>query len=343
MGRKLGYRKEVTVADVARRADVSISTVSRVINNAERVSPETKKAIIEAMTELGYKPRSTADFELPVSSKNIAVMVNDLRSPFNTEVAESVARTMVTYDYLMTLFVNNADNDILELHLNEAHQRNLDGVIIVCSNIPADSPMNHLIRQMNVVSIQSEIENVDIVDSTDEAGTMEVVEHLIGLGHRRIAFLGFSNMTMFYQRFRGYRKVLEAHGIPFREKYVGFGYPSSKFSYDMTCRLLSMKDRPTAIHCFNELTASGVYLAVRDHKLHIPDDISLTCMDGTIISQLCTPTLTTVAQPIRSMAEIAADLLIKKITEGPTHHTQHITVPTKLVFGLSTAPPAAKG
>ena len=130
MGRKAGCRKETNISDVAKKANVSISTVSRVINNGDLVNPVTKQAIMTAMAELGYKPRSTSKFHVPTMKKNIGIIVVDVRNPFFGELIESVEKAIMTKGYLMTLCTFNNDNDTLELYLREMVERKIDGCMI---------------------------------------------------------------------------------------------------------------------------------------------------------------------------------------------------------------------
>ncbi len=336
-------RKHVTIADVAKRANVSASTVSRYINNEGMVKEATKQSIIQAITDLDYRPSSTSNFRVPFITKNVGVFVSDIINPFVGELVECIEKNLMAKGYLMTLCTYNTDNKVLEMYLQEMVDRKIDGCIIAFARVP-ETNLNiySLIKQLKVVSIQSVIDDVDLVDSADEHGTREIVEHLIALGHRKIAFLGYTDAGAFANRLKGYKDALAAHGIAYNDEYVRFGYPSPRYGYENTCMLIDMKDRPTAIHCFNEFTASGAYLAIRDKNLSIPHDISLTGFDGTLISRLCAPSLTTVSQPISSIATIATELLFKNISGNLSNGRQHITVPTRLVLGQSTSSPASQ-
>jgi DNA-binding LacI/PurR family transcriptional regulator len=146
MGRKTGYRKGVTISDVAKQADVSVSTVARVMNSQGLVKPETKKRILKTMLDLGYKPPASSKFEFSLAfNKQIALMVVDTKNPFFGELIEYVEKAVLANGYLLTLCIFNNDIEILEKQLYEMFNRNIDGCILQPDHQP-DEYRLHTVR-----------------------------------------------------------------------------------------------------------------------------------------------------------------------------------------------------
>lgn len=337
---KLQENKKYNINDIAMKAGVSISTVSRVINNSGLVNKNTRKKVLKVIEELNFTPNAVARSLVKKTSKTIGLMIPDIANAYFIEFIKSVEDVVSKHNYLMLLCNTNQESKKEEYYINEMLARRTDGLMIISTSISNKNLLDKAKKSMQIVSIQADIDGVDRIDTTDEQGTSSVIEHLIELGHRKIAFVGFKyDISVLRNRFLGYKRTLEKFGIPIKNEYIIKTESYVNPGYSAALKLLGLEDRPTAIHCVNDSVAIGVYMALTENNIRVPEDISISGFDNTITSRLITPRLTTVAQPIASMGEIAAKLLIRNITEGSNPVRQSILLPTNLIIRDSTAPP----
>lgn len=334
--------KSITLSDVAKRADVSVSTVSRVLNNPDIVDGFTRKNVQLAIKELGYihvKQKSGKQKNNSRFHGMIAFMVPDDENPHYQELINIVEKKLTELGYLMVLCIFKNDVQVIDKYFESLLTRDIDGCIMACLQPAQNSKWaKEFVQRIPTVSIQSDIGGVDSVNTTDEEGTYEMIERLIKMGHTKIGFVGYSwNLSIFERRLNAYKKIHENYGIPLREEYIGYTGSDLQSGYQEGCRILSLPDRPTAIHCFNTRVAMGVYIAIRSNKLRIPEDISLSAFDETPLAQLFTPPLSVVSQPLDAMASTAIDFLTKRI-QGENTSLQHVVFPTTLIQRSSIGP-----
>lgn len=339
MGKRSAY-KSITISDVAKRAEVSASTVSRVLNNPDLVDEATKRDVQAAIEELGYVHVKQKSNKKSKSRGMVAFMVPDVENPHFQELIRMVEEKLSKMNYSMLLCIFNNDEVAIDKYLENLLTRNIDGCIMTCLRPAPDSAwISKFINQIPTVSIQSDVEGLDSIDTTEEQSTYEMIERLIQLGHTKIGFVGYSwNLSVFENRINAYKKIHENYHLPFREEYVGYTGIDLQSGYQEGCRILSLPDRPTAIHCFNTRVAMGVYIAIRDNKLRIPDDISLSAFDESSITQLFTPPLSVVSQPLDAMVSTAIDFLMKRIKEGRDAPLQHVVFPNTILQRYSIGP-----
>ena len=193
MSRKKGSKKAVTLQDIAARAGVSISTVSRVLNQPESVDEQKRIPVQAAIKEMGYVRVSTHSVRKGKSNSKglVALMVPDVANPHFQEFISLVERRLSEMDYMMLLCIFDNQPEIIDKYFREILQRKVDGCIMACLRPAQDSPwVQKLITSIPVVAVQSDIEGIDKIETTDEQGTYEMVDYLISMGHRRIGFIG---------------------------------------------------------------------------------------------------------------------------------------------------------
>lgn len=340
VGNATNTEKRITINDIAKMAEVSVSTVSRVLNNSSEVSKATRRKILKVIEDVNFTPNEMARGLVTKTSKTIGLLIPDILNPFYAELIKGVEDVVSKYGFSLFLCITDQVPEKEEYYINEMLKRRNNGLIIMSTCISNKEVLTKAKKAMEIVSIQADIEDVDSIGVTDEQGTYEIINYLISLGHEKIAFIGYMfGLTPIRNRLLGYKKALGEHGIPIRDEFVIEGDILGNPGYSMAKRLLELDDRPTAVHCMNEYIASGTYLAINESSLKIPDDISLTGFDNLNASRLMTPQLTTVAQPVYSMGEVAAELLIKNILEGSKSIRQSIVLPTKLLVRGSAAAP----
>lgn len=341
--RKRSENRRITLNDIAQKAGVSVSTVSRVLNNPDIVDEFTKKQVQAVLDELEYVPPMKQNGKNNNRLKTrgmIVVLVPDTDNPHYQELVRLAERNLTKLGYSMILCVFNNNMEILERCFQELLVRNIDGCIISALKLPADSVWApKFLEQIPTVSIQADIEGIDSVNTMDGEGTYDIIEHLVKLGHKKIGFVGYSqNVSAFERRFNAYKKIHKDYNLPFREEYVGYVKTDLQSGYQEGCRLLSLPDRPTAIHCFNTRVAMGVYIAIRDKKMRIPEDVSLSAFDEVPITQLFTPPLSVVSQPLEVMVSTAVELLLKRMNGEKDMPFQNVVFPTTFIQRLSIGP-----
>ena len=331
--------KKVTLVDVAREANVSATTVSRVINKPELVDEETRGKILDVMKEINYvhlKNPAAQTSKSVLSGKRgiITLIIPNDDNPYYSTLISFVEKRLEKAGYLMTLSVFNNDADNIEDYLRVYLDQKIDGCIMTYIRPDNRSDLfSKYIKCIPTISFQSDIDNIDSVIAEEYTGTFEMLEQLIKFGHRKIGFVGyFSNMTSYVLRVKAYRDVHEKYNIPLRDEYIIEYEGETGIEYDISyregCKLLSLQDRPTAIFCFNVKTAIGIYSAIRDYKLKVPDDISLCAFDELQINQLFTPPLTAVGIPMEAMVDTAVEMLISRIEKGNNKPVQRVNFPT---------------
>lgn len=332
--------KHYTMSDIAKKANVSLSTVSRVLNESAPVKEETRKAVMEVIEQYDYIPNAFARGLVTNSSKSIGFMIPDILNPFYPQLIQSVDNVTSANGFFLELYITRMQSKKVHYYLNEMISRRTGGVIVMCSKIEDLEYICKVKQHLHIVSIQSDIENVDFIDTNSEEGTYKIIEHLIELGHQQIAFIGYYlDISALSKRVSGYKRAMNDHGLEINEDYIIEGEGFGDTGYVMTKKLLSLPNPPTAIHCFNEYMATGAYRAINEANLKIPDDISVTGFDNLSFSKIMNPPLTTVSQPVNSMGTLAGELLVKNIMNGHIGTHQSITLPTEVVIRSSTAPP----
>ncbi len=330
----------VTIKDIATKANVSVSTVSRVLNSSAPVSRSTRKRVMAAIEQMSFIPNELARGLVKRSSKSIAFMIPEIQNPFYPEIIESIEKVTSEHGFSLSLYITNQDPEKEKYYLEEMIARRISGAIIICTSITDDKFIKKIQERMEILSIHADVHNVDYIDTAGREGTKDVIEHLISLGHRKIGFIGYRfNITALQNRLLGYKDALTGYGIPINEDYIIEGLALENPGYNTAKKLLELKDRPTAIHCFNEYVAWGAYAAIKEAGLTIPQDISISSFDGLGITELLSPSLTTVIQPIATMGKLACELIIKNILNRNINIKQSIILPTRLVIRESTCSP----
>lgn len=339
MSKRSAY-KSITLSDVARKAAVSASTVSRVLNNPDVVDETTKRKVQEAIEELGYVHVKQKNNKKSEHQGMVALMVPDVENPHFQELIRMVEEKLSKINYSMLLCIFNNDEATIDKYLENLLTRNIDGCIMACLRPSPDSVwISKFIDQIPTISIQSDVEGVDSIDTTEEESTFEMIEKLVQFGHTKIGFVGYSwNLSVFEKRLNAYKRIHEKYNLPFCKEYVGYARIDLQSGYQEGCRILSLPNRPTAIHCFNTRVAMGVYMAIRDKKLRIPEDISLSAYDEAPITELFTPPLSVVSQPLEAMVSTAIDFLMKRINEGKSAPLQHVMFPNTIIQRYSIGP-----
>lgn len=329
----------LNISDIAAKAGVSVSTVSRVINKSPNVNDETRRRILKVMEETGYVPSSIARNMMSKSNRTIGLFITDILNPFFSEIIKGVENVVNAEGYSLLIYAIGNSLRKEEESLNKLIRDRACGLIVTSCRLHSEKFVERAQKYFNIVSIQSSLDNVDNIGATDEKGTCDMIRYLIGLGHSQISVMGYDEtLPTSDARFAGFKKAMADAELSVNDNQIIRVEPGEGNCYQAALELLLRQNRPTAIHCLNEYIASEVYRAIKDVGLSIPQDISLTGFDNLFISELMEPKLTTVSQPIRQMGEVAAKCVIRR-HQYPDEEIQNIVFPTKLIIRDSAAVP----
>ncbi|NOX89903.1 MAG: LacI family transcriptional regulator [Calditrichaeota bacterium] len=322
-----------TIKDIARIANVSVSTVSKALNLRADVSEETRRKILDIAKELNYDISKIKKETLFNKTKNAGVIFCREEkplslNPFYSRVLEGIEGELAinNYNLVLHLLPNQVDISVPQLLANQK----VDGTILV--GVFSKDFIERIKKiELPVVLIDPKIyvENVTQVLIDNEHGAYTATQYLIQKGHKRIGFIsGQLERLSFYQRFTGYKKALEYHNIEFDENLVQTGYLEE--GYGHTKKLLNLNNPPTAIFSANDINAIYGYQAVKEAGLQIPDDVSIIGFDDIELARMATPQLTTIRVYKEEMGSIAVRLLLQQINGEFTRPVTTL-VPTKLV------------
>lgn len=338
--------KSVTIYDIAREANVSVATVSRVLNNTAPVKESTRKKIMDIIEKNQFQPNALARSLLKKETGTIAMILPDITNPFFPEVfwgAENKGREL---GYTFFLCDSAGDYKRESEYLSILRERRVDGIIFLGGRINlANCPPNlvqevvDLSRHLPIVLVNGHLANSGLHRIfTDEAkGAEMAVRHLIELGHRDIAFLGgLEYMSTTKVKIKAVRKVLKEHGLELPADRVMYGEFSIQAGKALMDQLLHSPRRPTAVLCVNDFTAVGAIKSATEHGLKIPDDISITGFDGTPLSEAVIPELTTVSQNTYELGKLAVETLHKLISGSKVK--KRVVLEPRLIVRKSTGP-----
>ncbi|WP_425861060.1 LacI family DNA-binding transcriptional regulator [Arthrobacter sp. TWP1-1] len=339
-----GLKAKPVLATVAALAGVSAPTVSKVINGRDDVAEATRVRVQAALAELGYespmqrRARSTGPVmvDLVIDGTNTQYSMELLTGILDCAAAEDVD---VVVGNVTPAKLHRANPEEWAQRMVESGRK---GLILVTSELTSQQLDSFQQRNIPVVVIDPlnpPRQGYTSVGATNWAGGKEATEHLIGLGHERIAFLGGPNAAeCSVARLHGYLAALMSHGISSRPEYILAGEFKRQFGVAGTRELLTLDEPPTAIFAGSDTVALGVLEEARQHGLRVPDDLSLVGFDGTPLTEQTLPRLTSVAQPLQEMGRAALRAVLR-LVKGEALDSAHMELATELVVRDSTAPP----
>lgn len=331
-----------TIYDVAKKAGVSIATVSRVINNSDTVSERTRQQVQQAIKELNYAPNVIASALTKKSTLTLGLLIPDISNPFFSELARGVEDA--SNDFGFNTIMCNTDYSIEKeaTYTNLLRQKSVDGFIISTAYYNDENVINLLKENIPLILLGRDIEDskdypIDIVGSDNVKGGYIATKHLIDLGHEKIAcLLGPRQIKVNLEREIGYLKALKEAKLKVYDEIIAHGDFKLEFGYNKTIEIFKGPIKPTAFFAANDLTALGVIKAVKSLGLSVPKDVSVVGYDNTILAEITDPSLTTINQQMRKMGYHATNLLIKRI-KGERNPGEKVIFDIGLVVRNSTA------
>jgi DNA-binding LacI/PurR family transcriptional regulator len=306
--------RQPSIKDIARLARVSHPTVSRALQNSPLVNPATAAKIRKIAEAAGYRASAVARGLVMRRTRTIGLVVTTVADPFAGEVACGIEQTANDHGYAVFLADSNADAERERKVVQEMAERRVDGIIVTSSRVGSDYlPMlADLNVPMVLVNDQYPGEFVHSVMIANQEGSHAATGHLIELGHRRIGYVGDrSGYQSDTERLAGYKQALAEAGIKFAAELAVEGDGRPEAAIAAVDGLLKLADPPTAVCCYNDMTALGAMRAIRERGLRVPEDVSVTGFDDLFFAEYLEPQLTTVRQPMRRMGEMAMENLFK--------------------------------
>jgi LacI family transcriptional regulator len=325
-----------TMKDVARRAGVSTATVSHVVNESRSVGAETRKRVREAIDALKYRPDGIARSLRVSQTGTIAVLISDIANPFFAEFVRGVEEaTHAKGEKFNLLLCNTEENNEHERRALElVLEKRIDGIIIapvggnhafISDLIEGGVPIVFGDRFLKGVP-------ADSVGVNNREASAEIVQHLIGLGHRRIAVLGAElNASSIRERIAGYRDALSTAGLPIDAELEQSSPSALEAAFEAGCRLLDCPVQPDAVFCTNNFMTLGMVRALLERGLQCPGDMAVVGFDDFPWAASFHPRLTVVAQPANAMGRESARLLFDRLAERRTGPAIRVLLDTKLI------------
>lgn len=323
-----------TIKDLARATGLNISTVSRALNGQTGVSEQTRRKILSVARRMNYQRNTLASGLITKRTKTIGLILADIRNPFSAELARGVEDAAFGADYEVIFCNSDLDPDKELRYVRSLIEKRVDGMLINCV---ADGTFK-LRQNIPVVFFNRPVRRRDISEVTADnyEGGLLAAQHLIELGHTRIAHLtgGRSHLNL-GERCRGFIKALRAAGL--KPVAILRGPHSYRGGYELCVQLLRRSGkRPTALFCGNDFMAIGAMRALREAQLNVPEDVAIVGFDDIEIAEMLATPLTTVYQPKYEMGQAAVRILLRHLAERDAFRPEHVVLPTRLVVRAST-------
>ncbi|HEY3837605.1 MAG TPA: LacI family DNA-binding transcriptional regulator [Bryobacteraceae bacterium] len=333
-----------SIKDIARKAGVSHCTVSRALHHSPLINAKTAERIREIARRSGYVPNQVARSLVSRSTHTVGVVVTTIADPFIGEVVEGIESIANQRGYSVILANSQADPDLEIKVVDSFTQRRVDGILVTASRVGALHGKRLAGTNVPIVLINNQRLEQPAGAQTYSVGidnvsaTRDIVGHLIQLGHRRIAYIGDSlGYHSDEERFSGYRAMLRLSRLPLDSELVLRGDGKAEQGEHAAARLLALPNPPTAIFCYNDMTALGALRAAAEHGLRVPQDVAIAGFDDLFVASYTTPPLTTIRQPKQEMGRRAMTILLDLLS-GEVPETR-ILLPGELVVRGSTVQP----
>ncbi|GAB6099740.1 maltose operon transcriptional repressor MalR [Halanaerocella petrolearia] len=329
-----------TIKDVAQKAGVSPSTVSRVINNHPRISQDTRDKVLESMDDIGYHPNVIAQNLVNQQTNTLGLVMpysteEAFADPFYAEVLRGIGSMAQKNGYSLLLITSDEEKGELEAVLRAVKGKQIDGLLLLRAK--KDDQVIKKLDEMNfpfvIVGRPEKEDNYYWVNNNNIQSSKELVEYMIELGHNKIGvFIGSEEYIVDRDRLEGYKLALQEQGIDYNQDYVVQIEGGNKSSaYQATKKILESHPELTAIYGIDDRIAYGAIKAIKELDLEIPQDISVVGFNNNPLSELISPPLTTVDINTYQLGNQATKLLIEVINEEITDYYNSI-VPTDMII-----------
>ncbi len=328
--------KQPTILDVAKRAGVSKSTVSHVLNSTRFVEEGTRQQVLQAIAQLDYHPSAVARSLTTKRTGTIGMVVSDATNLFFAEILLGVQDILVgNYGVIICNTDETLEREAELLEMLLRHR--VEGIIAASTSQKWGVLAEAEVRRTPVVFVDRSFGNGQgpFVGVDNQQGAYLGTKHLIACGHRKIGIVaGFQRLSTMRQRLAGFRQALCEQGVPVKDEWIVESALSIEAGREATHKLLSLPDRPTALFVNNNLLSLGTLLAIQDIQLHCPQEIALVAFDDHPWAAVSNPPLTVVRQPARQIGQEAAQMLLMLLNGEPLTEPS-VILPCELVLRQS--------
>lgn len=327
-------KKKYTIRDVAKAADVSHMTVSRVLNDNPQVSATTKEKVLKVIAELNYEPDARARAFVTKKYQLFGLVVSDIGNPFYAEISRGIEDKAFEMGYSVIFCSSYELTNRTEACVKHMLRTGVDGLIFTSVHLKEPAVEKLIAEGFPLVLVNRKLKssNYNYVICNNFQGSYDITEYLINLEYKKIAMIsGHPYLSTGRDRLRGYRKALDDHGIPSRSEYIIQTDFTRDAGYEAAKKLLAMDDRPEAILGGNDYIAMGVVDAAEALGLSIPEDLALTGYDNTNFAARWSPNLTTVSQEIYEMGSLAVQILLDIIDRKRLDYQHKIVLNSKII------------
>lgn len=331
--------KNITIKDIAREANVSIATVSRVLNNTGQVKSQTKKAVLEAAEKLGYNQKNITN-AIEQSSNTVLMLIPDFVNPFTSTIIEGVLDSMNLHKYKV-LFVSTKNfNDTFDDYFNFCNNLSLAGIISLAS-VPNPEIIEGLGRSYPMVMCSEYPENssLSFVSIDDKKASRIATEYLISLGRKKIALINGSTKTKYARhRQKGFLKTMKEHNLKVPNSWIlNLSHIDYSLAFTNIKSMLKNKERPNAIFAVSDIYAVAAVNAAKSLGIKVPEEISIVGFDNESVSIMSAPSITTIMQPSYNIGFQSSELLFEMI-ENKVLEQKTVIFETELIVRESTSP-----
>jgi LacI family repressor for deo operon, udp, cdd, tsx, nupC, and nupG len=330
----------IGIKEIAKEANVSPATVSRVLRNPELVAEAKRNTVLEVIKRTGYTPNSLGVSLRKSKTYNLVAVIPDVISAFNYPVIRAIESIALQHGYSLLLGDTQEQESRERSFAAMARSRQADGILLFCSRLPFDIdraiPLADQLPPMVNACETVSVTGLPKVNIDNAAAAEDAVNYLLSLGHRRIGIVA-GNMTSpsTLDRLQGYRRALQKAGLPYEDELIEVGDYGLQKAEQATRKLVARENRPTAIFAFSDEMAMSCLATLHNLGYKIPQDFSVMGFDNISYAQYCYPALTTIAQPMTEIGIACMELLLPQLNGEPMQECNKI-LPHKLIVRNST-------
>jgi DNA-binding LacI/PurR family transcriptional regulator len=332
-----------TLADVARAAAVSPSTVSRYLSGQLRLQPGTERRIQQAVEKLKYIPNASAKRLAGSSTGVLGLVLPDMSNPFFASFADAIAQVALDHELTIMLCATRNSQENEERFTDLLAARAVDGLIYLGMHARNPRLAQAIADGLPVVIVDElleEVPSVSTISVDNFSGAFQATRYLLSLGHRCVAYVGGpADLMTEKERRRGYTAALRQSGAAEQPELMFCGPYTEDFGVSALPRVLTHPSRPTAVFCASDYTALGLLSSIDLLGVTVPGDLSVVGFDDAQVVRYTRPKLTTVRQPVNELARGAVDLVLERVHDASAGPRQ-LVLPVELIVRDSAAPPA---
>lgn len=331
-------KKKPTIYDVAERSGISISTISRVLNNPEKVNPETRATVLDAIDKLGFVPKAEARARALSKTSRIGVITPFFTAPSFVQRLRGVASALAASNYELVIYTVDSSNRLQEYFSSIPFTGNLDGLIVMSLSIPKKDAKRLIEHGIETVLIEYSHPELNCIEIDDFRGGQMVAEHLLSKGHRRLAFVG-DKESHDYEihpaglRLKGFQQALKNANIKISNEYIRLFENTHENAMQATRELLNLPTPPTAIFAAADIQALSVLKVTRELGVKVPEQLAVIGFDDIDSAEFMD--LTTIRQHLDESGKLAVELLLSHIAD-PSRPPQHVSIPLNLIERQTT-------